>query len=182
MRWRNTPSTYGLVSILLHWLLALVILGLFFLGDWMIDLNYYSPYYHKAPFIHKSLGALLLFFMLLRLAWRLFTPQPEAIETHSSLIQLASRAGHLILYLLIFGILLSGYLLSTAKGDPINVFNLFSLPATITSIPNQADLAGDIHKILAWTLMLVIAGHALAALKHHFIDKDATLKRMLGKK
>ena len=61
------------------------------------------------------------------------------------------------------------------------MFGLFSVPASIQGLPNQEDIAGEIHEILAWTLMGLVALHALAALKHHFIDRDATLLRMLGR-
>ena len=75
-------------------------------------------------------------------------------------------------------IMLSGYLISTADGRAIEVFSWFEVPATLSDIDGQEDIAGDIHEILAWTLIVLVALHALAALKHHFIDKDTTLKRM----
>ena len=79
-----------------------------------------------------------------------------------------------------FLIVLSGYLISTADGRSIEVFNWFEIPAFVTPIENQEDLAGDVHFYLASTLMVLVALHGLAALKHHFLDKDATLKRMLN--
>lgn len=83
--------------------------------------------------------------------------------------------------MLLSGILISGYLISTADGKPINVFGLFNVPATLTDAGSQADLAGNVHLWLAWSVVVLSVVHGLAALKHHFIDKDATLKRMLGK-
>ena len=77
--------------------------------------------------------------------------------------------------------MVSGYLISTADGRPIAVFDWFEVPALITSIPDQADVAGLIHEYLAWALLIFSAVHALAALKHHFIDRDPTLKRMFGR-
>jgi cytochrome b561 len=76
-------------------------------------------------------------------------------------------------------LMFSGYLISTADGREVDVFNLFSLPAMPFSIDNQEDIAGDVHEILAWTLILLSTIHGLAALKHHFVDRDNTLKRML---
>jgi cytochrome b561 len=75
-------------------------------------------------------------------------------------------------------VIISGYLISTAKGASIQVFEWFSVPATITFIPDQEDVAGLAHMLLAYLLVFIAAGHASAAIKHHFIDKDATLKRM----
>jgi cytochrome b561 len=84
------------------------------------------------------------------------------------------------LYALLFAVMISGYLISTADGRSIDVFGLFSVPATVTGLPGQADVAGDVHFVLAVTLVTVAAAHALAALKHHLLDRDRTLLRMLG--
>jgi len=89
--------------------------------------------------------------------------------------------GHSVLYLGLFLVMMSGYLISTADGRAISVFGLFDVPAVITSIPNQADTAGLVHEYAAWALVILAVLHALAALKHHFIDRDATLRRMLGR-
>ena len=78
MQWRNSNSTYGLVSILLHWLVALAVFGLFGLGLWMVGLDYYSTWYRTAPDLHKSIGILLFVVMLGRVAWRLVSPPPPA--------------------------------------------------------------------------------------------------------
>jgi cytochrome b561 len=83
------------------------------------------------------------------------------------------------MYVLVFAIMLSGYLISTADGRAIEVFGWFAVPATLQGIDGQEDVAGDVHFYLAVTLMVIVGGHALAALKHHFIDRDPTLRRML---
>ena len=83
------------------------------------------------------------------------------------------------MYLLLFGLFISGYLISTADGRAIDIFNWVSVPAFGELIENQEDVAGDIHFYLAWTVIIVAALHALAALKHHFINKDDTMKQML---
>jgi cytochrome b561 len=88
---------------------------------------------------------------------------------------------HKALYALLFTVMISGYLISTADGRAISVFNIFELPALPWSIENQEDIAGDIHFWLACFLVGFASLHALAALKHHFIEKDHTLKRMLGR-
>jgi len=77
--------------------------------------------------------------------------------------------------------MLSGYLISTADGRPISVFGWFEVPALLTSIPNQEDVAGLVHEYLAWGLVILAGLHGLAALKHHFIDRDPTLLRMFGR-
>ncbi len=181
MQWSNSSSRYGLVSILLHWVVALVVFGLFGLGLWMVGLDYYSSWYRTAPDLHKSIGLTLFALMLLRVLWRLVSPPPLAPSNHGQLTRLASKLGHAALYLGLFVLMLSGYLISTADGRGISVFGLFEIPATLTSIPDQANIAGLVHEYLAWGLVIFAGLHALAALKHHFIDRDATLVRMLGR-
>ena len=177
MQWRNTTDGYGLVAILLHWLVALAVIGLFALGLWMVELTYYDDWYRTAPFIHKSVGILLFLAVSLRLVWRLVNPHPAPIG--KPLERRLAHVVHLALYGLLFAIMFAGYLISTADGRPIEVFGWFEVPATITGIENQEDVAGEIHEWLAWSLVLLAALHALAALKHRFVDRDATLERML---
>ncbi|WKT59855.1 cytochrome b [Microbulbifer thermotolerans] len=177
---RNSDTQYSWVSITLHWLMAPAAIGLFALGWWMRQLSYYDPWYRQGPELHKSIGILLACALLFRLFWKLFNPTPAPLANTAPWQTLAARLIHGALYLLLFAIVLSGYLISTADGRAIEVFAWFSVPATIQGIPNQEDIAGQIHKILAWTLMALVSLHALAALKHHFIDRDGTLRRMLG--
>lgn len=181
MQWRNSNSRYGLISILMHWLVALAVFGLFGLGLWMVGLDYYSNWYRTAPDLHKSIGLVLFAVMLARLVWRFVSPAPPAPANHGRMTRLATKAGHGFIYLALFALMISGYLISTADDRGIAVFGLFEVPATLTSIPDQADVAGLIHEYLAWALVIFSGLHALAALKHHFIDHDATLVRMFGR-
>ena len=181
MQWRNTPSRYGLVSVVLHWLVALAVFGLFGLGLWMVELGYYDPWRQRAPELHKSIGIALFALMLLRMLWRRLSPPPAALANHGRATRLASKLGHRLLYLGLFALMLSGYLISTADGRAIEVFGLFSVPATLSGLPQQEDIAGLVHEYLAWALVIFAAVHALAALKHHFVDRDATLVRMFGR-
>ncbi|MBQ57273.1 MULTISPECIES: cytochrome b [Pseudomonas] len=181
MQWRNSPTRYGFVSVSLHWLVALVVFGLFALGYWMVGLDYYSSWYTKAPDIHKSVGLILFAVMVLRVIWRWVSPPPGHLASHGPLTQKATRFGHAFLYLGLFVLMISGYLISTAEGRGIPVFGWFEVPATLTSIPNQEDVAGLVHEYLAWALVIFAGVHGLAALKHHFIDRDTTLTRMLGR-
>ncbi len=180
MQVRNSPQRYGLIAVVLHWLVALTVVGLAILGLWMVDLGYYSAYYHSAPFWHKSIGVTLAAVLLLRLLWRLGNQQPEHLGNHKRWETRLAGAVHALLYILLFGILASGYLISTAKGQPVNVFSWFDMPALITNLPKQADRAGAVHYWLAIGVLVLAAIHALGALKHHFIDRDDTLRRMLG--
>ncbi|MGR4067862.1 cytochrome b [Halomonas sp. LR3S48] len=176
--WCNTRSGWGLVSIMLHWISAAAIVGLFILGWWMTDLGYYDPWYNRAPWWHRSIGMLLLFATLLRVLWRLFQPTP--VSHGSRLERVAAHLGHIALYVLMLTVMISGYLISTARGRGISVFDWFEVPALLSHLPDQASIAGEIHWYSAVALLLLAAGHTLAALKHHFLDRHDTVTRMLN--
>lgn len=181
MQLKNSTTRFGLIAITLHWLVALIVFGLFGLGLWMTELDYYDNWYKQGPWLHKSIGITLFFIVMIRIGWRVFTPPPEPLPSHKSWETKSAHVTHLLLYLLLLAIMLSGYLISTADNRPIEVFDLFSIPATLTSIPDQEDIAGLIHLILASSVVGLSLLHAAAALKHHLFDKDHTLKRIFGK-
>ena len=180
MSWRNSSKGWGLVSVLIHWVSALVVIGLFVLGLWMVELTYYDEWYRAAPDLHKSTGVMLLLLTLVRIIWKKTNTLPEQLNTHSDLEKKSASIVHRLMYILLFLIMFSGYLISTADGRSIDVFGMFSLPATIYDIDNQEDIAGLIHLVLAISLIVLVVVHAAGALKHHILDKDLTLKRMFG--
>ena len=180
MRWRNSRSSYGVISVATHWVAATAVIGLFASGLWMVGLTYYHPWYTRAPELHVAIGVLTAALMLARLLWRWLDSPPDP-EPGSTRWQIrASALVHALLYLGIFATAVSGYLITTAKGAPAEVFGLFSLPATLHDLPGQEDWAGRAHLLVAYGLIGLAGLHALAALKHHFLDRDATLRRMLG--
>lgn len=181
MQLRNSSARYGLISMLLHWGIALAVYAMFGLGLWMVTLSYYDGWYHQAPELHKSIGIVLMMGLVIRVIWRHISRPPSAPKSHSTFTRVTAAGAHIALYSILFAIFISGYLISTADGKPISVFGLFDVPATLTDAGSQADLAGQIHLWLAWGVVILSALHGLAALKHHFIDKDDTLKRMLGR-
>ena len=154
MQWRNSSNQYGLVSVAIHWLVAVAVFALFALGLWMTGLTYYSEWYRTAPALHKSIGVTVFVLMFLRVLWRVLTPTPTPLSSHSPSVRLLSRLGHGLLYLGVFTVLLSGYLISTADGRGVSVFGLFEIPAMLSGLPNQADIAGAIHLYVAWGLII----------------------------
>lgn len=176
---KDTKSQYGIISRLIHWLTAVCVYCLFGVGLWMVDLTYYSEWYKTAPHWHKSIGIILLVVTIFRLAWKYLTPSPQEITTQSTFEKTGAKVGHTLIYLLLITIVISGYLISTADNRAIEVFEWFSVPSLGELINNQEDIAGEIHFYAAWSLVVLSVLHALAALKHHFIDKDATLVRMI---
>lgn len=176
----NRADAYGLVSILLHWLTLPLVLGLFGLGLYMTALDYYHPWYRSAPACHKGLGVLLFSLVVARLAWRLLSPPPHPLSPRPWERRLA-QVVHGLLYALLLALPLTGYLVSTADGRPLEVFGWFSIPSLTGQVQHLEDLAGGLHYGLAWTLMALVVLHGLGALKHHLIDRDVTLLRMLGR-
>jgi cytochrome b561 len=173
---RDTAAGYGLLTRLTHWVMALGVIGLFVLGLWMVTLNYYSPYYNTAPHIHRSVGILLLILLVLRFGWRLVNPRPDDSEL-APWERMASRVVHWGFYPLLLALMVSGYLISTADGRPIEVFDWFSVPSLVQK-KGLEDAAGEVHEILSYLTIAVVALHAAASLKHHFIDRSRILVRM----
>jgi len=177
MIWRNTHHRYGTVQLTLHWLTALMVAILIPLGLWMTGLDYYDPWYRKAPDLHRSIGVLLTGLLVLRLYWRISQLQPDPAGG-AAWQRTAAIATHRLLYLVPFLSAISGYLISTADGRSVDVFGWFEIPATLTGIERQEDIAGDIHFALAMLLLGLVVTHVTAALHHHFVMRDGLLWRM----
>lgn len=176
----NTKETYGWIAITVHWLVALTIFGMYPLGLYIDSLTYYDPEYRIVPDWHKSIGLLLAAAMIFRILWKTIQVKPLALSNHTAIEKVLAKLGHYALYFLVFIVLISGYMISTADGRAISVFGWFDVPALPAVIDQQEDIAGEIHFYSATGLIAMAVMHALAALKHHFIDKDITLTRMLG--
>lgn len=178
MQWTNSHKSYGLIQILLHWIVVIGIAILIPLGLWMVELDYYDTWYKKGPDLHRSIGVLLGMLIVVRLWARLSQRHPQPL-TGSAVEHSLARWAHRLLYLLPLLLVVSGYLLSTADGRAVDVFDWFSIPASLHGIERQEDIAGDVHFVLAMVLLALVALHAAAALRHHLFLKDATLRRML---
>ena len=178
---RNSPQGYGWLAIILHWLVAVAVIGLFALGFWMVELSYYDDWYRRAPDIHRSIGVLLFAVVVLRLVWRWVNPSPRPLPNHQRWEVVSAHLTHLLLYVLMFVAMISGYLITTADGSAIQVFGWFEVPSVTGQIKGMEDIAGTIHYWATWALVVLAGVHALAALKHHLVDRDDTLRRMFGK-
>lgn len=180
MQVRNTVDRYGVVTIGIHWLVAIAVFGLFGLGYWMVGLSYYDDWYRAAPDIHRSIGILLLMAMALRFVWRFTNPVPRPLPNHSRFEVITAHTVHLLLYILVFLAMVSGYLISTADGSSISVFDWFEVPSVTGRVKGMEDTAGLVHYWTTWAVVVLASLHGLAAIKHHLIDRDDTLRRMLG--
>lgn len=165
--------------VVLHWVMAIIVVALYVLGDYMVGLDYYDPWYQSAPFWHKSIGLLLAMLLVLRIVSRVTfaAPRDPAI---SRVIRYSVSFVHSSLYVLLIGVIVSGYLISTADGRGIDFFSWFEVASIGELFENQEDLAGVWHERMALGLLVLAGLHALAAVKHHFVDRDKVLKRMIS--
>lgn len=178
MRLKDSRTSFGWVSIVIHWVSALAIVFLFGLGVYMRSLGYYDAWYHKGPALHISLGLLFAGLMVVRLVWRAANPLPDDLSANR-LQNLAAKLIKWAFYLLILAVLVSGYMITTAEGEAADVFGWFAIPPLSDFSGATVDLAGKLHKYLAWLIIGLAIVHSLAALYHHFVKRDRTLIRML---
>ncbi|MCG8435279.1 MAG: cytochrome b [Gammaproteobacteria bacterium] len=177
---RNTDTHYGWLAITLHWLIAVIVIAMFAVGLWMDSMDDADRLHGTVLYVHKSIGVSLFALVIVRLAWRLNNPTPKAEAGVSSLQQLLAKIAHWIMYAMLFVIMFAGYFIATAENGSIEVFGLFDIPAAFYIDHDQEEIAEEIHELAAYALIILASVHALAALKHHFYDKNNTLKHMLG--
>lgn len=170
---------YTNTAILLHWLMALLIVAAFALGLTMVDIPGLTPTKLKYFSWHKWLGITVLGLACLRLLWRLTHPAPAYPAGMPAWQHQAAAALHGVLYLSLFAIPLSGYLYSLAAGVPVVYLGLVPLPVLIAPDPQLKPLLKSVHYALNMLLLGGVGLHVLAALKHHFIDRDGVFKRIL---
>jgi cytochrome b561 len=178
MRWRNTPERYGTAAKLLHWGMAALVIGMLWVGLYMVGLPL-SPDKFQLYGLHKATGAVVLAVVSLRLAWRLFDPVPPFPDSMRAVDKLGAHAAHYMLYALLFLMPLSGWAMSSAAGFPVSVYGLFTLPNIVPADKALLDLSCATHEWMAYALIGLIVLHVAAALWHHFVRKDNILRRML---
>lgn len=171
-------NRYSKLSITLHWLIALLIIAAFMLGYYMTGLQF-SMSKLKLFSWHKWLGITVLGLVAIRLINRLFQTAPPYPESMEKWEKVAAKAVHLALYFFMFAVPLSGYFYTYAAGFPVVYLGLVELPAPIAPDPLLKVQLKTLHETLTTGMLMLIALHIGAALKHHFIDKDGITNRML---
>lgn len=175
---RNTQEAYGLIAKLFHWVLALYLAGLFGFGKYIAsmkvgieNLQYFN--------LHKVFGLVALTLIVLRLAWRLYSPPPPTLTGGAKHWELQlAHVTHAMLYVLMFAIPLAGWIASSASGIGISLFGLVKVPLIAPPSERIEDLFFDIHRLLGSVLVLFVVLHIAGALKRHFVLRDMTLRRM----
>lgn len=178
MRLRNTEITYGLIAQLLHWIIVVLVVVQFALAL-RADSLPRSPALVATLAWHKSVGITILVLTLLRLTWRWLNPVPAMPKDTPVWQQTAARISHGALYALLLLMPLFGWLMSSARNFPVSWFNLVTLPDLIGPSEAAYEFFRRGHGVLAVVLFVLALVHIAAALKHHFIDRDNVLLRML---
>lgn len=174
----NQAASYTRTAIGLHWLVALALFASFGLGLYMQDLPL-SPDKLKFYSWHKWAGVTIFLLVLLRLLWRL-THRPPALPADIPDWQhVAAEATHWLLYALMIAVPLSGWLMSSAKGFQTVYFGVLPFPDLLAKNKELGETLTTVHQALNFTLAGLVLIHTGAALKHHFIDRDGVLARML---
>lgn len=174
----QTPlERYRLPAVAAHWLIFLLLIGSFTLGFTMTGMAL-SPAKLRYFSWHKWIGVTVFLLVLLRLAWRAYAKPPSLPPMPAWQVQ-ASQISHHLLYVLLLALPLTGWLMSSAKGFQTVYFGKIAIPDLIGKNPPLGAALEAVHEALAFLMLGVLALHVLAALKHHFIDRDAVLARML---
>ncbi len=169
---------YDRVAMLLHWLVAALIVAAFALGVVMVDIPGLTPTKLKYFSWHKWLGVTVLLLAAMRLLWRLRHGAPRAVEM-PAWQRRAAVLVHALLYVLMFAVPLSGYFYSLAAGVPVVYLGVLPLPEFIDADPVLKPVLKEVHLVLVYTMLAFVLAHVAAAIKHHWIDRDGLLRRML---
>lgn len=178
MQLKNDSSRYGAVAQLFHWIIVALVITQFVLASKAHDLPLGAA---KLVTLaqHKSVGITILGLAVLRLLWRWLNPVPAAPTTTPRWQRLAGRVSHFLLYALLLIIPVLGWSMSSARNFPVSWFGLVTLPDFIEPSKPAYEFFHAAHEAAAKTLFVVALLHAAAALKHHFVDRDNVLRRML---
>jgi cytochrome b561 len=175
----TTKTRYDAVAMSLHWLIAALLIFMLFFGEELMEAEDGGGAF--APSLHVSIGSAILVLSIFRLAWRLFNPPPAYPAGMASWERMAAKATHVLFYVLMIGIPLSGWLatpkfLSEEEAVAgLTLFGAFPLPGA----PSLGLPMKGLHELGSNVGIVLLALHVLAALKHHFFNRDDTLRRML---
>ena len=177
MPFRNTTRSWGSLSKAFHWLIVLLIINQWWIASRADELKGLAKL--EALAWHKSFGMTILMLAVIRLVWRLSNPVPDLTAETRPWERVLAKISHVLLYALIFAMPITGWLMSSAKTYSVSWFNLFAFPNLVGKNEHIYELTHGLHEVLFNVLVAVAALHALGALKHHFIDHNDVLKRML---
>jgi cytochrome b561 len=181
MHLSNTDQRYGAAAITLHWLMAAVLAALVALGIYMVQLPDVGFNSDKITLIliHKDIGTSVVILVTVRLAWRELNPLPRLVETVPEWQKVTAIFLHLCFYALMFALPVTGWLMSSASGIPAYLLGLLRLPDFLAHDELLFASLRQIHDWLGYIMAIFIVLHAGAALRHHFLLRDETLRKMV---
>lgn len=176
---KNTEHHYGAIAKIFHWVIGLAIIALLAVGIWMEGLDVQeAPYKFEVYGLHKSFGIVVLVLLVGRLCWRVYSQSVKAHDNHQAWERHLAKFAHIMLYVTAFAMPLTGWAMSSAGGHGVSLFGL-DLPDIVPENRELGRFFNQTHGIIGYAMIALIGLHVAGALKHHFIDKDTTLKRML---
>jgi cytochrome b561 len=178
MTLRNTTRSWGALAKTLHWLIVLLIINQWVIAE-RADALPLGAAKLQALAWHKSFGMTILALALIRLVWRWLNPVPVLDGLAKGWERMLAHLSHLLLYGLIFAMPLTGWLMSSARNFPVSWFGIFQFPDLVGPDKTLFERMRDLHHVLFAALVIVALLHVAGALKHHFMDKNDVLKRML---
>ena len=175
MQLRNTSQSYGLVARFLHWSMFLLIGLTTFLALNMEAMSEADKALTEG--VHRSIGVLILVLLVLRFAWKLGNPQPVD-PPGPAWMNMAAHLVHWLIYCIILLQAVAGIVMSQAGGDAVSLFDVFTLPVLVSPDPDVQEAWEEVHETNWIILWVLIVGHVMAALHHHFGDRDDVFSRM----
>jgi cytochrome b561 len=186
MQLKNTPTRYGAVGQTLHWVIVVLIITQYVLASFAAEAEAAKAAHPAAALLqfqwlarHKSVGLTIFALAVVRLLWRWFSPPPPLPATMPRWQVVAAKLSHYGFYALLFAMPLSGLVMSAAANYPVSYFGLFTLPDLVAPDEGLKHLMEEVHETLFVCLVALASLHIAAALKHHFVDHDDVLCRML---
>jgi len=177
MAFRNTNRTWGSLTKALHWIIVILIINQWVIAERAEELKGLAKL--QTLGWHKSFGMTILMLAIVRLVWRWMNPVPDLTNETKPWERVLAKVSHVLLYALIFAMPLTGWMMSSARNFPVSWFKLFQFPDLVAPAEKTFHLMNDLHHLLFSVLVTVALLHIAGALKHHFIDRNDVLKRML---
>ena len=186
MQLKNTSNRYGGVAQTLHWLIVALIITQWVLAQ-LAEAAGHDKAAHPAAALHqlallarhKSVGLTIFALAIVRLVWRFVSPPPPMPNTMPRWQVMAAKLTHFAFYALLLLLPMSGLVMSAASNYPVSYFGWFTIPNIVAPDEALKDIMKERHEMLFDILMVVAVVHVIAALKHHFVDRDGVLRRML---
>jgi cytochrome b561 len=174
----QVAGRYTLAAIILHWLTVVLLVASVSLGLYMADLKL-SPLKLKLYSWHKWVGITIFLLVAVRLTWRTMHPAPPPPAAMPRWQRRSAALNHWLLYVFLVCIPISGWLMSSAYGVSVVYFGVIPLPDLVAKNKELGDTLKGLHEALVYTMLALVAMHVVAALKHHVVDRDDVLHRML---